>query len=263
MTKMLDEGEAYDWRVGRWSGMVGEAFVAWLGRPAGLRWLELGCGAGALSRAALEVGGAASLVGVDPSAGAIARAGAIVDDARADFRQGAAEALAFPDDGFDVVVSGLALNFMADSSAAMLEMSRVVVPGGTIAGYVWDFAGEMQVFRRFWDRYRGRSEGRRFGPGAALSPLPPGTAAPSLHRCRSRRRRGPRTRRRGRVFRPRDLLAGDDHGRGLDGRLRRHVVGGRSRGDPSASAAKLGDPGRRQLSPDRAGLGGARHRLRG
>ncbi len=151
MTKMLDEGEAYDWRVGRWSGMVGEAFVAWLGRPAGLRWLELGCGAGALSRAALEVGGAASLVGVDPSAGAIARAGAIVDDARADFRQGAAEALAFPDDGFDVVVSGLALNFMADSSAAMLEMSRVVVPGGTIAGYVWDFAGEMQVFRRFWD----------------------------------------------------------------------------------------------------------------
>lgn len=30
-------------------------------------------------------------------------------------------------------------------------MHRVTVPGGCITGYVWDFGGEMQVVRRFWD----------------------------------------------------------------------------------------------------------------
>src|SRR5690242_3366456 len=31
---------------------------------------------------------------------------------------------------------------MADRVAAVREMRRVACPGGTIAGYVWDFAGE-------------------------------------------------------------------------------------------------------------------------
>jgi hypothetical protein len=30
-------------------------------------------------------------------------------------------------------------------------MRRVVRPGGVVAGYVWDNAGEMQLMRRFWD----------------------------------------------------------------------------------------------------------------
>jgi hypothetical protein len=33
----------------------------------------------------------------------------------------------------------------------MKEMSRVTVPGGTIAAYVWDYAGRMELIRRFWD----------------------------------------------------------------------------------------------------------------
>ncbi|MGQ0486022.1 MAG: hypothetical protein ACT4SY_11815 [Hyphomicrobiales bacterium] len=40
---------------------------------------------------------------------------------------------------------------MSDTGLAMREMQRVAVPGGSVAGYVWDFAGEMQVVRRFWD----------------------------------------------------------------------------------------------------------------
>jgi hypothetical protein len=30
-------------------------------------------------------------------------------------------------------------------------MRRATQPGGTIAVYVWDYAGEMQLIRRFWD----------------------------------------------------------------------------------------------------------------
>lgn len=51
----------------------------------------------------------------------------------------------------------------------MAEMARVVRPGGTVALYVWDYAGEMQMMRRSWDaavaldtNARNVDEGRRF-----------------------------------------------------------------------------------------------------
>jgi hypothetical protein len=30
-------------------------------------------------------------------------------------------------------------------------MKRVTRPSGVVAAYVWDYAGEMQMMRRFWD----------------------------------------------------------------------------------------------------------------
>jgi hypothetical protein len=48
-------------------------------------------------------------------------------------------------------VTGLAINFIPDQTKAVGEMRRVTRPGGTVAGYVWDYAGEMQMMRRFWD----------------------------------------------------------------------------------------------------------------
>ena len=48
-------------------------------------------------------------------------------------------------------------------------MARVTRPGGTVAAYVWDYAGEMQMMRRFWDAVvalnsdaSDKDEGRRF-----------------------------------------------------------------------------------------------------
>jgi SAM-dependent methyltransferase len=51
----------------------------------------------------------------------------------------------------DVVVSGLVLNFVPDQRAALVEMARVTRPGGTLAAYVWDYAGKMELMRVFWD----------------------------------------------------------------------------------------------------------------
>ncbi len=50
-----------------------------------------------------------------------------------------------------VAVSGLALNFLRDPQAMVDEMARVTRPGGIVAAYVWDYAGDMEVLRRFWD----------------------------------------------------------------------------------------------------------------
>jgi SAM-dependent methyltransferase len=71
---------------------------------------------------------------------------------------------------FDAVVSGLVLNFVPDAAAAVAEIARVTRPGGLFAAYVWDYGGEMQMMRRFWDEAVALDpaaaeldEGRRFG----------------------------------------------------------------------------------------------------
>jgi hypothetical protein len=48
-------------------------------------------------------------------------------------------------------VSGLVINFVPDQRVAFAEMARATRPGGAVAAYVWDYAGEMQMMRRFWD----------------------------------------------------------------------------------------------------------------
>jgi len=117
----------------------------------GSRWLDIGCGTGALSEAILRDTAPAAVSGVDPSAGFIAYAREQVADVRVAFEVADAQTLPFVDDHFDAVVSGLALNFIPSPERALTEMVRVVRPGGTVAAYVWDYAGEMQLMRWFWD----------------------------------------------------------------------------------------------------------------
>jgi ubiquinone/menaquinone biosynthesis C-methylase UbiE len=145
------QGETYEPYVGRWSRLVAPAFVAWLGLPRGLRWLDVGCGTGALTAAVLTAGGAAQVLGVDPSPGFLAYAARHVLDPRARFVVGRAEQLPAADGSVDAVVSGLALNFVPDRLAGMAEMRRAARPGGTVAAYVWDYPGEMQLMTWFWD----------------------------------------------------------------------------------------------------------------
>jgi SAM-dependent methyltransferase len=163
-------GDAYEPYVGRWSRAVARQFLAWLGMPPGGRCLEVGCGTGALSETILGLTLPSEVVGVDPSADYIAYARSHVLDPRAHFDVGDARALPFAVGAFDGVVSGLVLNFVPDPAAAVAEMARVARPGGTVATYVWDYSGGMELMRRFWDAAvaldpaaRDLDEGRRFG----------------------------------------------------------------------------------------------------
>jgi trans-aconitate methyltransferase len=144
-------GEAYEPYVGRWSRLVAVEFLARLGATPQGRWLDVGCGTGALTGAILDRCVPSSVLGVDPSEAFLAYARRQVTDPRAEFRQGDAQALPTPDAAFDVVVSGLVLNFVPDQPKAAAELRRAARPGGTVAAYVWDYADGMQMMRRFWD----------------------------------------------------------------------------------------------------------------
>jgi SAM-dependent methyltransferase len=144
-------GGAYEPYVGRWSRLIAREFLRWLAVPPGACWLDIGCGTGALSQTILEVTSPQSVLGVDPSEGYLAFAREQIQDTRADFLLGDAQALPVSSFVYDAVVSGLVLNFVPQPSQALREMVRAARKGGTVAAYVWDYTGQMQLMRYFWD----------------------------------------------------------------------------------------------------------------
>lgn len=176
-TDVWASGETYEPDVGRWSRLVASEFVDWLAVAPDARWLDVGCGTGALTSVILTRAAPRAIVGVDRSEDYAAYAREHLHDRRARLRVADAEALPFGDGEFDVAVSGLVLNFVPDPYRAVAEMRRVVVPHGLVAVYVWDYAGDMQLMRHFWDAAvaldpaaASLDEGRRF-PIARPGPL--------------------------------------------------------------------------------------------
>jgi SAM-dependent methyltransferase len=160
---------AYERFMGRWSRPIAEKFLRWLDAPHGADWLDVGCGPGALVETVLSRAVPRSVFGCDSAVAYVRHARVSISDPRAGFEVGDAMRLPFPHGAFDVVVSGLALNFMPDPEAALREMNRVAHSGGLVAAYVWDYPGEMQILRVFWDSAvelepgaRELHEGRRF-----------------------------------------------------------------------------------------------------
>ncbi|MGW6282761.1 class I SAM-dependent methyltransferase [Kribbella sp. NPDC055071] len=137
-------GDVYESYVGRWSRLVAAEFLSWLDRPVRLRWLDVGCGTGALTSTILRTADPATVLGIDPSAGFISYAQQTIRDERASF-EATAELPAGP---YDVVVAGLVLNFIPDRADALRRMREI---GSTVAVYVWDYADGMHLMKYFWD----------------------------------------------------------------------------------------------------------------
>ncbi|PWS35458.1 SAM-dependent methyltransferase [Falsiroseomonas bella] len=151
-TGLWGAAEAYERYMGRWSRAVAPLFLDWLAPRTGLDWMDLGCGTGVLSEAVARRCAPARLVGLDSAPAFLAEAAARVPQGA--FLQGDATDTGQPGAAFDLAVSGLVLNFLPDKPKALAEMARLVRPGGTVALYVWDYAGQMQIMRHFFDAAR-------------------------------------------------------------------------------------------------------------
>ena len=100
----------------------------------GSRMLDVCCGPGVLSAAAVTRN--AQATGIDFSAEAVDIARSNVPDA--EFFEADALALPFDSDRFNAVVCGFGIIHVPDPEAALSEMHRVLIPGGKVAMSVWE-----------------------------------------------------------------------------------------------------------------------------
>jgi ubiquinone/menaquinone biosynthesis C-methylase UbiE len=133
MTGHTNTALAYEAFMGRWSNVVVREFLAWLSVPPHGRWLDVGCGTGALASAILQSASPSEVCGIDPSEEYIAYARAMLPQDRCHLLVADAQALPHELSGFDATVSGLALNLVAEPVAAVAEMIRVTRPDGLVA----------------------------------------------------------------------------------------------------------------------------------
>lgn len=162
-------GPPYERFMGRWSRVIARRFIEWLSPLPELRWLDFGCGTGALSETILLMAKPVSVLGLDPSPAFIAFARERLADTRISLQVGSARDLPIDTHSFDIAVSGLVLNFIPEPGIALQTICRGLRPGGMSALYVWDYGGKMEMLRYFWDsaaaldpQARVLDEGNRF-----------------------------------------------------------------------------------------------------
>lgn len=119
------------------------------------RALDVGCGEGRFCRMLRGLG--IAVTGVDPTLALLERAKEL--DPGGDYRAGTAEALDFPAQTFELVISYITLVDINDADAAIAEMARVLRPGGTllIANLASSATAEGAYFdeRAEWVEWRG------------------------------------------------------------------------------------------------------------
>jgi SAM-dependent methyltransferase len=99
--------------------------------------LDVACGTGVLARAAAEwVGPGGKVTGLDPNPEMLAVARRKSDGI--EWRDGRAEALPWPGESFDAVLSQFGMMFFDRPIEALREMMRVLRPGGHLAVAVCD-----------------------------------------------------------------------------------------------------------------------------
>ncbi|HEU4698907.1 MAG TPA: methyltransferase domain-containing protein [Gemmatimonadales bacterium] len=148
----------------RWAAYVARTTARTLARLAlrpGERLLDVGCGTGALLRAAARQAPAARLAGADLSDAMLREARALATPAALV----AADAAALPvaTGGLDVVASASALHYWTAPDASLGELARVLRPGGRLVLTDWcaDFRSSRLAGR--WLRLTRRPHHRIYG----------------------------------------------------------------------------------------------------
>jgi len=136
MPPNLDPGQYRSWRqtaLGQVTESLEQDLVFRLaGDVTGLRVLDVGCGDGTYALGAAKRGALA--LGLDLSADMLQAAACRGEEVglRIPWVRGDAKALPFADQSFQIVLAVTLLCFLRNPERALLEMSRVLTPGGTL-----------------------------------------------------------------------------------------------------------------------------------
>ena len=167
----FSNGASYDRTTGAWSRIAGSQFLDWLAPAPGQKWVDIGCGTGAFTEQIIQNCSPLSVEGVDPSLEQIQYASGNPEIDLANFRTGDAMDLPFKVDQFDIATMALVLFFVPDPEIAVSEMKRVVRPGGTIAGYVWDVVNGGLHLEPFHVEFRRLNISYPLPPSAQISKM--------------------------------------------------------------------------------------------
>ena len=132
---------------------------------SGEKLLDIACGTGVVAVTAARAGAQVRALDLSPVLLERAHWNADTASVAVEFTEGDAEALPFPDDCFDVVVSQFGHMFAPRPEIAVSEMLRVLKPGGRLAFSTWP--PELFI-------------GRLFQLVGRYLPPPPGAAAPAM-----------------------------------------------------------------------------------
>jgi SAM-dependent methyltransferase len=138
-TIRYDDGAAYERGMGSWTQSAGHVFLDWIAPPAGLRWIDVGCGTGAFTELLIQRCAPSAVSGIDPSPAQLDYTRTRPGVAGATFQQGDAMALPFPNASFDAATMALVIFFLSDPAKGVREMARTVRPGGMVSAYAWNF----------------------------------------------------------------------------------------------------------------------------
>jgi ubiquinone/menaquinone biosynthesis C-methylase UbiE len=129
-----ERADVYDRLTARISLALAGPLLDAAGVGPGTRVLDLGCGTGVACGLAAERGALAT--GIDVAPGMLAEARRRHPDVS--FLEADAVALPFEDGSFDACVGGFVLNHLPAPEAAVAELARVLLPGGSLALSLWD-----------------------------------------------------------------------------------------------------------------------------
>ena len=149
-TKKWSNTDKYNEFMGKWSVNVAKEFLGWLSEDYDLqrkKWIDVGCGTGSLTYEIVNFFNPEFVLGIDPSPEYLPNISLL----NLSFQIGNSDQLPASSNIFDFAVSGLALNFMPNINASIQEMLRILKPNCCLALYVWDYSGQMDSLRSFWD----------------------------------------------------------------------------------------------------------------
>jgi ubiquinone/menaquinone biosynthesis C-methylase UbiE len=123
--------------------------IEWLNLPPGGIALDVGCGPGNVTASLARAMGRGGLaVGLDVSEAMLARAVRAEAGPQVGFLRADAQRLPLRDATVDAVVSIAALQHIPDPAAALVEMTRVLRPGGRLAVMVPTAGRAAQIWRK-------------------------------------------------------------------------------------------------------------------